>query len=528
MARVKTFVFSVWIFLFVVSAGHAQKLPDDLDAYVEQAMKTFDVPGIAIAVVKDGKVVLAKGYGVRSLAEKTVVDENTLFAIASNTKAFTAAALAVLVEEGKLKWEDPVFEKLQGFQMYDPYVSKEMRVKDLLCHRSGLGLGQGDLLFWPKSTFARKEIVHALRYLKPATSFRSTYAYNNLMFVAAGQIVEEVSGTTWEKFVSERIFKPLNMANTNTSTSLFTKRANWARPHSKVDGKLQEVPMALEYWDNAGPAGSINSSAADMAKWLILQLNHGAISGTQRRIFSEESSEAMWSQHTVIPVRADPTSDTPWLTPNFRGYGLGWFLNDYKGRKLVGHTGGALGYVSRVILVPKENLGVVILTNAESGSAFGSILYHILDGYFGGPTSDYAMAFKKDDDKKTKEAQEKMAKMSETRDAKSKPSLALENYAGAFSDPWYGEISVSKEANGLVLKMQHTPGGIADLQHWQYDTFKAHWRDRTIEDAFVTFALKADGSIDHFTMSAVSPLADFSFDYQDLYVTPVPKKLGAK
>jgi CubicO group peptidase (beta-lactamase class C family) len=524
--RVNWLRFALLFLVVSVAAIHAQQPPVDLDAYVAHAMKTYDVPGISVAIVKDGKVVLAKGYGVRKLGESTPVDENTLFGIGSNTKAFTAAAIATLVDEGKLDWDDPVYERLKGFEMYDPYVSKEMRIRDLLCHRSGLGLGEGDLMFWPHTTFTRDEVVYRVRFLKPATSFRSHYAYNNLMFVTAGQVVAENSGKIWDDYVREKIFLPLGMNNTNTSVNAFKPGANWAFPHSKVDGKLQTIPF--EGLDNAAAAGSINSSVADMSRWVLLQLNHGKIPGTETRLFSEKSSQTMWTQQTVVPINDDVPEELKSLKPNLSGYALGWGVRDYKGRKLVSHSGGVAGFVTRVMLVPQENLGVVILTNAEEGFAFESILYHILDSYLGGSTEDYVAAFKAVEDKQQKDADETMKKALTARAADSKPSLPLEKYAGEYSDPWYGKMTITQEGSGLVLTLARTSKGVADLQHWQYDTFKAHWRDRTVEDAFVTFALNPDGSIDHFNMVAVSPLADFSFDYQDLYLTPVPKPAEKK
>jgi CubicO group peptidase (beta-lactamase class C family) len=512
----------VSVLVVVILAGRsvlAQTAPPaDLDEYVARSMKTFDVPGMALAIVKDGKVVVSKGYGVRKLGETTPVDENTLFGIGSNTKAFTAAALATLVDEGKLNWNDPVNDRLPGFVMNAPYVSKEMQIRDLLCHRSGLGLGEGDLMFWPHTTFTREEVVYRLRYLKPATSFRTTFAYNNLMFLTAGQVVAAVSGKSWDDYVREKILLPLGMNTTNTSNAAFKPGDDYAYPHEKVDGKLQVIPF--ENLDNAGPAGSINSSVAEMSKWIALQLNHGKIPGSEVRIFSEKSSQQMWAQQMVVPI-GQGAEELKALRPHFRGYGLGWFLWDYRGRKLVGHTGGVAGFVSRVLLVPEENFGLVILTNAEEDYAFDSVMYHIVDSYFGAPNTDWTAAFKAAEDKESKEADETMQKAIAKRAADSKPSLPLEKYVGEYSDPWYGKVTIRQESTGLVMVLDRTSKGVGDLQHWQYDTFKAHWRDRTVEDAFVTFALKPDGSIDHFTMAAVSPLADFSFDYQDLYLTPV-------
>jgi CubicO group peptidase (beta-lactamase class C family) len=519
--RVRPVVLTLALLLVSLPLCAQQTPPADLDEYVARSMKTYEVPGMAVAIVKDGTVVFSKGYGVRKLGEAAAVDENTLFGIGSNTKAFTAAALATLVDAGKISWDDPVYERLKGFEMYDAYVSKEMRIRDLLCHRSGLGLGEGDLMFWPQTNFTRDEVVYRLRFLKPATSFRTTYAYNNLMFLTAGQVVAAVSGKSWDDYLRETFFVPLGMTRTNTTATAYKPGDNWALPHSKVDGKVQTV--AMEALDNAGPAGSINSSVADMSKWLLLQLNHGQIPGGEKHIFSEKSSREMWSQQMVVPVGEAPP-ELKSAQRRFSGYGMGWGLRDYKGRKLVSHSGGVLGYVTRVMLVPEENLGVVILTNAEEDSAFEAVLMHILDTYLGGPTIDYIAVFKALEDKANKDAQETTKRSSQSRAEDSKPSLPLEKYAGDYSDPWYGKASIRKENSGLVLNFERTLKGLADLQHWQYDTFKAHWRERTVEDAFVTFTLKPDGSIDHFTMVAVSPLADFSFDYQDLYFTPMKEE----
>jgi CubicO group peptidase (beta-lactamase class C family) len=491
--------------------------PADIDSFVGQVMKAFDVPGLSVAIVKDGKVVLAKGYGVRKMGSPTTVDENTLFGIGSNTKAFTTAALASLVDAGKISWDDRVYERLPGFQMYDAYVSHEMTIRDLLTHRSGMGLGEGDLLFWPHTTFTREDIIYRLRFMKPASSFRSRFAYDNLLYMTAGQIIPAVTGKSWEDYVREHILRPLGMTTTNLSNSEFKSGDNYAWPHGKVDGKLQTVEFVN--LDNAGPAGSINSSAAEMAKWVLLQLNRGKIPGKEDRIFSERQSREMWSAQTILPTggRSGPLAG---LNSKFAAYALGWGLRDYHGRKMVGHTGGVEGFVSRVMLVPEESLGIVILTNAESGSAFDSILFHLLDHYLGIAPTDWIAAYKEEDAQGEKEAAEFMKEQEKGRAADSKPSLPLEKYAGIYNDAWYGPVTIRTENGKLVFTLDHTPKAIGDLQHWQYETFKAHWRDRTIEDAFVTFTLKADGAIEHFTMQAVSPLADFSFDYQDLYFTP--------
>jgi CubicO group peptidase (beta-lactamase class C family) len=512
--------FSVFVFVMVcVQILPAQTAPPaDLDSFVAKALKTFEVPGLSVAIVKDGKTVLAKGYGVRKLGNPAPVDENTLFGIGSNTKAFTTAALASLVDEGKLSWDDRAYERLPGFQMYDPYVSHEMTIRDLLTHRSGMGLGEGDLLFWPHSTFTREDIIYRLRFMKPASSFRSRFAYDNLLYIAAGQIIPAVTGRSWEDYIRDRILLPLGMVTTNLSNAAFKPGDNYAWPHSKLDGKLQVIDFIN--LDNAGPAGSINSSVAEMAKWVKLQLNRGKFANSDARLFSERQSREMWSAQTILPAGEGP-GPLAALSSKFADYGLGWGLRDYHGRKLVGHTGGVAGFVSRMMLVPEENLGIVILTNAEEEGAFDSILFHLLDSYFGVSSTDWIAAFKAAKDEREKAAAQVMMEQSNARPAVAKPSLPLNEYAGVYNDAWYGPATIRLENASLVFTLDHTPKAVADLQVWQYDTFQAHFRDRTIEDAFVTFTLNPVGRIDHFTMVAVSPLADFSFDYQDLYFTPV-------
>ena len=505
------------VLAFPLASTSQSTAPPDLDSYVASSMKTFDVPGMAVAIVKDGKTLVAKGYGVRKLGDPTAVDQFTTFGIGSNTKAFTTAALATLVDEGKLSWDDPVYQRLPGFVMYDPYVSHEMTIRDLLTHRSGMGLGEGDLLFWPHTTYTREDVIYRLRFMKPQSSFRSHYAYDNLLYMTAGQIIPAVTGTTWDDYVRQRIFAPLGMNHTDLSTTGYKAGGDYASPHSRVDGKLQVIPF--EDLDNAAPAGAINSCAADMAKWVQLQLNRGKYVDHDGRLFTEQRSKEMWTAQTILPIE-DPPAPLAGLKANFADYALGWGLRDYHGRKLVGHTGGVGGFVSRVMLAPEENLGVVVLTNAEEGGAFDSILYHVLDYYFHLPATDWIAGFKAVKDQEEKQAAETMKKAEGARDANSKPSLPLEKYAGVYNDPWYGPITIRMENAGLVMSFDHTPGMIGDLQHWQYDTFKAHWRVRTIEDAFVTFSLNPDGSIDSARMAAVSPLADFSFDYQDLLLKP--------
>jgi CubicO group peptidase (beta-lactamase class C family) len=363
----------LWILLSIsLSPLCAQTGPlNVIDEYIARAMKAFDVPGVAVAVVQNGEVALAMGYGVRRMGEPARVDEHTLFRIGSNTKAFTTAALAILVDEGKLNWDDPVIDHLEWFPMYDPYVTHEITIRDLLTHRSGMGLGEGDLLFFPPSTYTRDEILHKLRFMKPASSFRSHYAYDNLLYLAAGQIVPTVTGQQWEDFIRERIFGPLRMTDSNTSVASYRAGDNFATPHSEVEGRL--TPLDPARIDNTAPAGAINSSVSDMAKWVTVQLNGGGIPGLeQKRLFSERQGKEMWSPQTILPTPDLPPALAA-LQTNFAAYGLGWVLREYRGHKMVGHTGGLPGYVSQVTVIPDMKLAVVVLTKQESGGMFSSV-----------------------------------------------------------------------------------------------------------------------------------------------------------
>jgi CubicO group peptidase (beta-lactamase class C family) len=499
----------------------AQGIPADFDAYVERVRQAFDVPGIAVAVVKDGGVVLAKGYGVKRLGAPDPVDADTRFGIASNSKAFTTAALAMLVDEGKLAWDDPVSRHLPAFAMYDPYVSKEITVRDLVTHRAGLGLGAGDLLWWPPTSYSRDEIVRRARFVKPASSVRSRYAYNNVLFLVAGQVVAAVSGTTWDDFVRTRILAPLGMTRTTTSVG---DRAgdNVASPHPLVNG----APSPNEPWpfDNIGPAASINSTANDLAKWAIAQLDRGAVRGNANgaRLWSEAQSREMWSAQTVQRV-SDPHPALAALKPAFAAYGLGWALAAHRGHTLVSHGGALPGYYSRVMLVPDIGLGIVVLTNQETSEAFQSVVWTLVDAYTGAAATDWIPRFRQSLDASLAEERTTLAAQAKARATGTTPSLPLERYAGTYRDPWYGDVTVGVESGHLVLRFTKTPRLTGDLEHWQHDTFLARWRDRTLNaDAYVTFALNADATIRDVRLAPQSPRADFSFDFQDLQLTPAP------
>ena len=498
----------------------------DLEQDVTRVMKAFDVPGIAIAIVKDGQVVAARGFGVRKLGEPAKVDGKTLFEIASNSKAFTAAALAMLVDEGKLEWDDPVVKHLPDFQMYDAYVTREMTVRDLLTHRSGLGLGAGDLLWWPTTTFSTDEIIEKLRYIRPATSFRNSYAYDNLLYIVAGKIIARKSGKSWGDTVRERILAPVGMTATTTSLAENEGNPNASNAHSKIKDKITAVksmPVA-----NAVGAVGINTNAEDIAKWMRVLLDNGRVAGAtgadgkELRLWSEAQAREMWTAQTPMKINT-PKPPLAATKPNFYAYGLGFQLRDYKGQLVAMHGGALQGFYSRVLLVPESKLGIAILTNAESGGALNALQYRLLDQYMTGsaPTDWIKLIHDIEEEAHAKELA-RLKSESSTRAAGSKPSLALSAYEGQYEDPWYGIMNVKRNGNKLVMSFSRTPDLTGEMEHFQHDTFIVRWKERNFNaDAYATFSLDHDGSIDHVKMKAVSEETDFSYDFHDLLFTPL-------
>ena len=503
------------IFSLCSPAAAQARLPRRFDADVARALRQFQVPGAAIAVVKDGRVLLAKGYGVRRLGEPAAVDPHTLFQIASNTKAFTTACLAMLVDSGVLAWDDRVTRYLPDFQLADPWVTRELTIRDLVTHRSSLGLGAGDLL-WFHSAYSRAEIIRRMRAAPPVSSFRSQYAYDNVLYAAAGEIIPAATGKTWETFARERILVPLAMTETRVGVADLRPGDVVATPYALVDGRPQIVP--LDTVDNIAPAGALLSNVADLSQWLLAQLDSGRARGGGPRLWSARQTREMWSAQTIIPID-EPEPPLAALRPNFSAYGLGWRLRDYGGHKIVSHTGGLAGMSSQTTLVPDQRLGVVILTNGESDVS-AALTYELLDHFFGAPARDWITAFHDVAQQNQADADSVLRSLRRSRDSTAGPSLPPARYAGAYRDALYGDATIALENGSLVLRFSHSPAFVGDLEHWQYDTFKTHWRTPHLEDAFVTFGLNPDGSIAQFKMAAVSPLADFSFDYQDLRFVP--------
>lgn len=525
VARLRSLLIVTMSNVLMISLAHAAP-PSDLDSYARRVMETFETPGMVVAIAEQGRPGVVRSYGVRRMGEPTKVDEHSLFAIGSTTKAFTAALLAMLVDEGKLTWDTKVSDVLPGFKMYDPYASSEMTVRDLLVHRSGLGVGAGDLLFYPPSLLSSEEIVHRLRYIKPATSFRSGFAYDNLLYIVAGEVIEEVTKSSWHDVMRQRILAPLQMSDTVTS-SVVPPDVNRAWPHLRMSeeargiGPMGPLPAPLKL-DNAAPAGSLNSSGADLVRWLELQLGRGLDPKTNTRLFSEVQSREMWTPQTLIPIAPVPKALEP-ARPNFRAYTLGWNKSDYRGQPIIAHGGGVPGFVTMIVLVPERGVAFAILTNSEEPGTLASMQNRLLDHYLGLKSPDWITAVATTHKERIAKARETLAASSSgtKSEAGSKgPSLPIEQYAGRYRDAWYGLVSVDAAGSKLSIRFENTPAMNSVLEHVRHDTFRTRWPDRAIEDAYVTFALTPEGGIERVTLKAISPLADFSFDYPDLLLKP--------
>lgn len=497
------------LFSFSVSAQITERQVDEL---VNKTIKTFDVPGIAVAIVKDGKVVLSKGYGVKSILTQQKVDANTLFGIASNSKAFTTAALAMLIDEKKINWDDKVTKYLPDFKMYDDFVTREFTIRDLLTHRSGLGLGAGDLMIWPDgSDFKAQDIIHNLRYLKPTTSFRTQFDYDNLLYIVAGEIVRVVSGQTWEDFIEQRIMKPLEMNNSVATVKRLKDTTNVITPHVPVDGKLKTIKRyENELFD--GAAG-IYSSVNDLSKWAILQINNGKY-GDNKQLFSEKEHNEMWQLQTILPATAKPPYNT-----HFSGYGLGWFLSDVKGYKQVSHTGGLEGNVTQTTLIPEIGLGIIVLTNQQSGAAFSAITNTIKDSYLDIKPTDYVTLY----NDKTKASEESADKVTDevwatvAKNKKDKIKTDFSKILGNYKDNWFGEITISEKKGKLYFASKRSKQLVGEVFFYKDGNYVVKWNNAFFHaDAHLLFKYDETGKVINLKMLPISELTDFSYDFQDL------------
>ena len=510
-----TTVFAFLTFAFMQNVNAQAITSKQIDSLTNLVLKTFNVPGIAVGVVKDGKLIHAKGYGVANINTGKKVDENTLFGVASNSKAMTAAALGMLVDEGKIKWDDKVTDYIPEFKMYDPYVTEAFTIRDLLTHRSGLGLGAGDLMMFPDgSDFTKKDIIHNLRFLKPVSAFRTKYDYDNNLYIVAGEVVARASGKSWEDFVEQRIMQPLNMKSTAASLYRLKDRSNAIRPHAPVDGKLQVLD--IDWSESANAAGGIWSNVTDWSKWVIAQMNHGKYGDSlKQKIFSDEVHEETWSAQTIIGARAVAPYNT-----HFAAYGLGWFLSDVKGYKQVTHTGGLAGIVTQVVMLPELNLGIIVFTNQQSGAAFNAISYTIKDSYLGIAGFDWVKIMHDRVEKGEAEAKkinDEVEQNIKSEQAKAAGGFNIAPYIGTYKDTWFGDIEISTTGGKAWLTSKRSPKLKGELFPFKGNTLIVRWNDRTMDaDAYVMFTTDMDGKPSGITMKAISPLTDFSFDFQDL------------
>ena len=487
----------------------------EIDKLVEKSIAAFRVPGIALGIVKDGQLVYARGYGVRSLKSGKPVDANTLFGIASNSKAFTTAALAILVDAGKLNWDDRVIDYIPEFRTYSAYVTEDFTIRDLLTHRSGMGLGAGDLMLFPDSSdFTLQELIHTIRYFKQTSPFRSKFDYDNRLYIVAGEIVHRVAGRSWEDFVEKKIMRPLGMKQSAASFDRLKDKSNVIDAHAAVDEKIRVISRhKMQPGENA--AGGIYANINDLSKWVLAQLNGGKYgSKLGKYLFSAKAQHEMWAAQTILPVGKNS------YRTHFRAYGLGWFLSDVNGYKQVRHTGGLEGMVTEITLLPELHLGIIVLTNQESGAAFKAISNTIKDGYMGREKIDWVSKLKKQVEKRKKKADTFTKKIWSTIDsliqAKRDP-LDMDIYAGNFNDNWLGDVQVSQKKGRLWFQSLRSPKLGGEMFFYKGNTFVVKWRERSMHaDAFVSFNLDREGKAMGFTMKAVSPLTDFSYDFRDL------------
>lgn len=508
--------------LFLASLNaFAQISEKEVDALVESTLKSFNVPGIAVAIVKDGKVILSKGYGVKSILTNEKVDANTLFGIASNSKAFTTAALSILVDEGKMNWDDKVIQYLPDFKMYNDYVTHEFTIRDLVTHRSGLGLGAGDLMIWPDGAdFTAQDIIHNLQYLKPVSAFRTKYDYDNLLYIVAGEVIAKISSQSWCEFIENHIMKPLEMNQSAGSFVRLKDTTNTIAPHVPTDGKLKVISRYKNQTFDA--AAGIYSNVNDLSKWMMMQLQNGKYGPkNQYHLFSEKQQNEMWSLQTIIPTNTKPPYNT-----HFNGYGLGWFLSDVKGYKQVTHTGGLEGIVTQTTLFPELNLGIVVLTNQQSGAAFYAITNTIKDSYLNIPYTNYVEYYSKREqannaeaDKSTEEVWALIAK-----NQHDKLKTDSKKYVGTYTDNWFGKIEIYENKGKLFFKSMRSPQLAGEVFFYKDSTFVVKWNNRSFNaDAFLIFDNLNSEKPATIKMKAVSPLTDFSYDFQDLDFTKAQK-----
>jgi CubicO group peptidase (beta-lactamase class C family) len=471
--------------LAVTAAAQAQQPPlAGLDGWIEREMQRWGIPGLAIAVVKDDSVVLARGYGVRRLGEPARVDEHTLFAVASTTKAMTAAALAMLVDEGRIHWDDVVVRHMPGFRLSDPWVTSQVTVRDLLTHRVGVGRITGNRLRFVSGS-TRGELIHRMRFHEFEAPFRSRYVYSNAMYTVAGELIPAITGVSWDDFLRSRIFAPLGMSRSNTNVAEIAAGENAAWPHQEIDGVVQPIPPRS--WEVAAPSAAVNTSAWEMAQWLRLQLGEPGVHGGQR-LLSDSVMRAMHTPQIALGGNA--------LTgAGFAAYGLGWNLSQYEGRWLASHGGASDGMNTNLVLVPSENLGVVVMTNTFN-NLMTAVANRVVDAFLGLPERDWGDAVWTAYQRQYAAAQERRDSIHAARVQGTRPTHEPAAYAGTYVDSLYGDAEVRLVDGRLVLQFWDDAEVVADLEHWHHDTFRAVWRNRGMREEFAWFSTGQHGGVD--------------------------------
>lgn len=506
--------FMLLFILLVNSITYTQISSKELDKLVEDAMQKFNVAGVAVGIVKDGMIVHTKGYGVKSIEFKDKVNEHTQFAIASNSKAFTTTALAILVEEGKLSWQDKVKDYIPEFKMYNDYVTENFNIQDLLTHRSGLGLGVGDLMGFPDgSNFTIKDILSSFRYFKPQSAFRTKFDYDNILYRVAGEVIARVSGMSWEEFIKIHIVEPLNMDNTYSSLSQMVDTSNLATPHSNESGTLKAIAHFKEIIN--GAAGGIYSNVDDLCNWMLVHLNKGKYGeNLEKELFSATNQREMWKIHTTRDVDPNPRYNS-----HFSGYGLGWSLKDALGNMIISHTGGLPGMLSKTILIPDLNLGVVVLTNTGKGGAevFSAVTQTIIDSYLGLDNFDWTEKYYKQYKSRRTSADSVTKKVWETVKSANGYHINTKNYIGIYEDNWFGKVEIFMKDNQLWFKSFRSPKLNGQMHYYKANAFAIKWEYQNMNaDAFAIFSLDEEGKAQSIKMKGISPNIDFSFDFQDL------------
>ncbi|MDQ3144628.1 MAG: serine hydrolase [Pseudomonadota bacterium] len=493
----------------------AQETASPVDAIVAAFMRAFEVPGMGIAIVRPGQPAFTRGYGIREIGKPGMVDADTLFAIASNTKSFVGASLAMLVEEGKLGWDEPVVTYMPDFKMSDGDATRMMTVRDLLVHRSGLALGAGDLMRFPRSNHSRMDLFRGLQHLKLTRGFRSGYAYDNILYVVAGVLIERVSGLKWEDFVTARVLRPLGMRTAVADRELL-RITNVAARHARLGppfrgvGKLERVEPNESI--AGSPAGGIHASAREIAKWFDVQIGRGQSPGGPR-LWSEAQSDQLWAPQVITTATKGPNAESPTRSV-LQGYALGWFVSQFRDRRLLSHSGGRSGQITQTALLPEQGIGVAVFTNTEDRIPSQILRNALLDHTLGITSTDWLAVAKAADKARIDEAMREVAGGYVKR-PDGAASLPLDAYAGAYRDPWYGDIVVTRRNGGLRIDFTRTPLFKSKLEPWGKDAFRTHFAGGAGEDAVVQFVVES-GKVPRMTMKALSPLADFSYDFHGL------------